>query len=264
MHPSLFTIAGFRFPAYGFMVAVGYLAAIIYLHKKTPGGGLTRDNTADLIFYSAAGGILGAKAVFAVTYWKELGPDFSARLLFLFRSFPYGFVFYGGLTAGAAVFLYYCRRRGLDPLMTLDYFAPALPLAHGFGRVGCFLAGCCHGRAADGPLSVVFSDPLCEVSRAYLGVALHPVQLYEAAGNFLIFLGLHILSRKKPGSGRGLVFSAYIASYSALRFSLEFLRGDDRGGFWLGLSPAQLFSVIFGFIALGIFIRLRKNGKLKV
>ncbi|MBU2573025.1 MAG: prolipoprotein diacylglyceryl transferase [Elusimicrobia bacterium] len=313
MHPFLFTIAGFKFPAYGFMVAAGYLAAIIYLHRKKTGdlpasakqsgavpaglywrgsasggkrptdaglctwqaGGLTRDHIADLIFYSAIAGILGAKAVFAVTYWKELGPDFLARTLFLFRSFPYGFVFYGGLAAGTAVFLYYCRRRGLDVLRTLDYFAPALPLAHGFGRVGCFLAGCCHGSpiAAWGRhLGVVFSDPLCEVAPAYLGVPLHPAQLYEAAGNFLIFLGLHILGRKKAGpstslrasSGRGAVFAAYMASYSALRFSVEFLRGDDRGGSWLGLSPAQLLSVVFGLIALAIFVKSRKNGKLKI
>ncbi|OGS63333.1 MAG: hypothetical protein A3J79_11685 [Elusimicrobia bacterium RIFOXYB2_FULL_62_6] len=261
MHPFLFSIGGFNFPAYGFMVAAGYLAAILYLHNKDYRGALTRDNAADLIFYSAAAGILGAKAVFAATYWQELGPDFASRLVFVFRSFPYGFVFYGGLAAGAAAFLFYCRRRKLDFLRTADNFAPALALAHGFGRLGCFLAGCCYGSPSGGFLSVAFSDPKCEVPRALLGTPLHPVQLYEAAGNFLIFAGLHFLGRGKAGSLRGTVLAAYLASYSALRFSVEFLRGDDRGGFAAGLSPAQIFSAVFAAAAVFIFIRTRKNGK---
>lgn len=261
MHPFLFTIGGFSFPAYGAMIAAGYLAAIIYLHGKKYEGALTRDNAADLIFYSAVAGILGAKLVFAATYWKELGPDFASRAAFVFRSFQYGFVFYGGLAAGAAAFWYYCRRRKLDFLSAADHFAPALPLAHGFGRLGCFLAGCCYGSPAGAALGVTFSDPRCEVPRLLLGVPLHPTQLYEAAGNFLIFIGLHLLGRRKRGPERGLVFAAYLASYSALRFSVEFLRGDDRGGSWLGLSPAQLLSAVFAVSAVFIFIGTRKNAK---
>lgn len=260
MHPFLFTIGGFSLPAYGAMIAAGYLAAVIYLHGSKYEGALTRDYAADLIFYSAVAGILGGKAVFVFTYWKDLGPDFTSRAAFVFRSFQYGFVFYGGLAAGAAAFWYYCRRRKLDFLKTADHFAPALPLAHGFGRLGCFLAGCCFGRPAGDAPGVVFSDPRCEVPKLLLGVPLHPVQLYEAAGNFLIFAGLHLLSRR-PGAARGSVFAAYIASYAALRFSVEFLRGDDRGGSWLGLSPAQLLSAVFAVSAVFIFIGTRKNAK---
>ena len=260
MHPVLFHIGGFKLPAYGFMIALGYAAAILYLMtvKSRAGAVLNRDRAADLVFYSALAGILGAKAAYALTYWPELGPDTLSRLIYIFKSFPYGFVFYGGLAAGAAAFFFYCRRHKLDFLKTADHFAPALALAHGFGRLGCFLAGCCYGRPSGNSFGVIFTDPRCEVPAAWLDVPLHPVQIYESAGNFLIFGGLVWLSRREKTSAAGMILSAYILAYSVLRFSLEFLRGDDRGGVWLGLSPAQAVSAAAALAAVFMIVRIKK------
>jgi phosphatidylglycerol:prolipoprotein diacylglycerol transferase len=259
MNPFLFHIGWFRLPAYGFMVALGYSSAIYYLLKYRANGAVTREQAGDLVFYSALAGILGAKAVFAATYWTELGRDSVSRFLYILRSFQYGFVFYGGLISGAAAFFIYCRRHKLNFLKAADHFAPALALAHGFGRIGCFLAGCCYGRPSSGGLGVAFTNPLCEVPRSYLGVPLYPTQLIEAAGNFLIFGGLVCLSRRaKPLSG-GIILSVYILAYSFLRFMVEFLRGDDRGGSWLGLSPAQLISVVVASAAIFTISIVRKK-----
>jgi phosphatidylglycerol:prolipoprotein diacylglycerol transferase len=259
MHPILFHAGSFKLPGYGLMVAFGYIAAVLYLFRNQDGSALSREQTADLIFYPALSGILGAKALFAATYWEILGTDTTSRLISLLETFPYGFVFYGGFAAGAAAFFLYCRLKKLDFLAAADYFAPALALAHGFGRLGCFLAGCCYGRPSQTPFSVVFMDPMCEVPQMYLGVPLHPAQLYEAAGNFLIFGGLVGLARSKKAPRTGLVFAAYMASYSTLRFSVEFLRGDDRGGEWMGLSPAQLASLIVAAAALALIRNLLRK-----
>ncbi|OGS08096.1 MAG: prolipoprotein diacylglyceryl transferase [Elusimicrobia bacterium RIFOXYA12_FULL_51_18] len=259
MHPFLLHFGGFKLPAYGFTIALGYTAAIFYLYKSRAIAFVTRDQEADLVFYSALAGILGAKAVFAATYWTELGPDFASRFVYIFKGFPYGFVFYGGFAAGAAAFFLYCRRNKLNFLKTADHFAPALALAHGFGRLGCFMAGCCYGRPAGGALGVAFTDPMCEVPQAYLGVPLHPVQLYEAAGNFLIFGALAWLSRRGKVRAGGMIFAVYILAYSFLRFMVEFLRGDDRGGSWLGLSPAQTLSIIAASAAIFMITRMRKK-----
>jgi len=255
MHPFLLHIGAFKLPAYGFMVALGYLAAVFYLLKIRPNSSITREQAADLLFYSALAGILGAKAVFAATYWNELGDGLISRLGNILTSFQYGFVFYGGLAAGAAAFYIYCRRRGLDFLKAADIFSPALALAHGFGRIGCFMAGCCYGRPSGAGFGVIFTNPMCEVPQAYLGVPLYPAQLFEAAGNFMIFGGLVWLSRRGKHLPGGLVLSAYLLAYSVLRFTVEFLRGDDRGGAWLGLSPAQIASVIAALAAI-ITIRI--------
>jgi phosphatidylglycerol:prolipoprotein diacylglycerol transferase len=260
MHPFLLQIGSFRLPAYGFMVALGYTAAILYLYKSRDAALITRDQEADLIFYPALAGILGAKAVYAATYWTDLGPGPGAisKLIYVFTTFPYGFVFYGGFVAGAAAFFFYCRRNKLDSLKIADRFAPALSLAHGFGRIGCFLAGCCHGHpAGSAAFSIAFTDPMCEAARVYPGVPLHPVQLYESAGNFLIFGGLLWLSRRDKALPGGMVFAVYILAYAVLRFMTEFLRGDDRGGAWLGLSPAQTVSVLAAAAAVFILLKMR-------
>ena len=259
MHPFLLHIGAFKLPAYGLMVALGYLAAVLYLIKGRPSSSITKEQSADLLFYSALAGILGAKAVFAATYWDELGAGFISRLGNILTSFQYGFVFYGGLAAGIAAFFIYCRRHRLDFLKAADLFAPALALAHGFGRIGCFLAGCCYGRPSASGLAVSFTNPLCEVPQAYMGVPLYPAQLFEAGGNFIIFGGLVWLSRRAERLPGGIVLSAYLLAYSVLRFMVEFLRGDDRGGAWLGLSPAQIASVIAASAAIIIIGIVRKK-----
>ncbi len=257
MHPVIFQLGSFRLPAYGLMVALGYLAAILYLTRSAGKAGIPKDDLADLIFYPVLSGIVGAKLFYAVTYWDQFGPDAVSRAAAVLRTFQYGFVFYGGLIFGAAAFFLVCRRKGVPPFTAADLFAPALALGHAFGRVGCFLAGCCHGSPTSCPVSVVFTDPASEVNPLYLGVPLHPTQLYESAGNLLIFWTLHraLARRYRPGA----VLALYAALYSALRFSVEFLRGDDRGAVHFGLSPAQLISAAVFAAAGALFYRLRKT-----
>lgn len=264
MHPVIFQLGSFKLPAYGLLVACGYLAGILYLFRRAGAAGFRKDDLSDLVFYTVLSGMLGAKLFYAVTYWGELGPDFLSRTLYLLRTFQYGFVFYGGLVFGAAAFYLQASRKRLDALKAADLAAPALALGHAFGRVGCFLAGCCHGRAAAGPLAVTFTDPASEVSPLCLGVPLHPVQLYEAAGDLAIFFLLNAaLPRALKGALKpGSLVLVYAGLYSALRFALEFLRGDDRGAAHLGLSPAQLISAaVFAASLAAFFLMKAKNEK---
>lgn len=256
MHPVIFQLGSFKLPAYGLMVACGYLAGILWLFRRGAEAGFRKDDLSDLVFYTVLAGMLGAKLFYGITYWSELGPDFLSRAGYLLRTFQYGFVFYGGFLAGAAAFFLEARRKKLDALRAADIFAPALALGHAFGRVGCFLAGCCHGSPHQGLLSVTFTDPASEVAARCLGVPLHPVQLYESAGDLVIFFLLGALLRR-GGRRPGAVLAAYAGLYSLLRFSLEFLRGDDRGALRLGLSPAQQISAAVLLAALAAFFALR-------
>ncbi|MDA8243930.1 MAG: prolipoprotein diacylglyceryl transferase [Elusimicrobia bacterium] len=261
MHPIIFQLGSFKLPSYGLMVACGYLAAILYVFRRAAASGLRRDDVSDLVFYTVISAMLGAKLFYAVTYWSEFGETFAARAAYVIKSFQYGFVFYGGLLAGAAAFYLLARRRKLDFAAAADLFAPALALGHAFGRIGCFLAGCCYGSPSACALSVTFTDPASEVAPNLLGVPLHPVQLYEAAGNLAIFLLLNAaLARSAAGKKRaGSVAVLYAGLYSLLRFSLEFLRGDDRGASHLGLSPAQLISAAVMAAAAVLLLFLRRE-----
>jgi phosphatidylglycerol:prolipoprotein diacylglycerol transferase len=258
MHPVILQFGFFKLPAYGLMVALGYLAAMLYLFRRSQAFSFRKEDVADLVFYTVVAGMAGAKLFYAATYWTQLGPDTLSRAVYLLKTFQYGFVFYGGLVFGAAAFFFTARRRGLPALGAADLFAPALALGHAFGRVGCFLAGCCHGRPAPaGPFSVVFTDPSCEVAPNLLGVPLYPSQLLEAGGNLLIFALLHraLGKRYRPGA----VLALYAALYSVLRFLIEFLRGDDRGAAHFGLSPAQLISAAVFCAAAVLFFKLRSS-----
>ncbi len=255
MHPVIFQLGAFKLPAYGLMVALGYLAAILWLMRRAGEHNFRKEDLSDLVFWTVLSGMAGAKLFYAATYWAGFGPDFPSRLWFALRTFQYGFVFYGGLLCGAAAFFLAARSKRLDALKAADLFAPALALGHAFGRVGCFLAGCCHGRPSGSFFAVAFTDPACEVDPSLLGVPLYPTQLLEAAGNLLIFLLLAAALRRRPRPGS--VLALYAALYSAQRFLVEFLRGDDRGGFLLGASPAQLISLAVFAAATLLFLRFR-------
>ncbi|HAT71809.1 MAG TPA: prolipoprotein diacylglyceryl transferase [Elusimicrobia bacterium] len=260
MHPVILHFGAFKLPAYGLMVAAGYLAAIYYIFSRAAEAGFKKENLSDLVFYSVLSGMIGAKFFYAVTYWDNFGADLLSRAAYVLRTFQYGFVFYGGLIFGAAAFYLAARRRGMNPLTAADLCAPALALGHAFGRVGCFLAGCCHGAPASGfPFSVVFTNPSCEVAPALLGVPLYPTQLIEAAGNIIIFSLLHRALGKKRAAGS--VIALYAALYSVQRFLIEFLRGDDRGVLRFGLSPAQLISAAAFAAAVILFFGLKAQNE---
>lgn len=257
MHPFFFQIGGLKFPTYGLMAAIGLVLASAYLFSLRGRLGLSREKLSDLIFAIVLCGFAGGKLFYVVTYWHEFGPSLAAKLKTIIFTFQYGFVFYGGFLFAAAAAFIRLRKERLSFLSAADHFAPALALGHVFGRLGCFFAGCCHGRPTGSFLGVVFTDPLASVAPSCLGIAVHPAQLYEAAGNFLVFLALNSLIRS-PARNRapaGLVFAAYVFLYSVLRFIIEFFRGDDRGVFHFGLSPAQGLSAALALCSVVFAVR---------
>ena len=119
----------------------------------------------------------------------------------------------------------------LRPLLQNALFV--LPLSQGFGRIGCFLAGCCYGIPYEGAFAVIFPE---------YGFADHiarfPVQLLNALCLFVIALILYCLSKKF----NALFF--YVSSYAILRFMTEFLRGDPERGVWGYFSLSQYLCIV--------------------
>ena len=154
-----------------------------------------------------------------------------------------GLIFYGGFIVAALAVVAFARIRHL-PLLTLgDFTVSALPLGHAFGRMGCFLNGCCYGAPTDVPWAVPMA-----------GALRHPVQLYEAGFNLLLYGVLHLLLRRQRP---GLVSAVYMIAYGAWRFGIEFLRGDDRLR-TAGLDVAQLISLGLIMIGAGLAAGVRR------
>lgn len=253
-------VGGLVLPSYGLLVASGYLLGIGWLYRRlgemrgTPGEFWALVYA--LFFGALAGGRLGYLLMDAGLL--AAAPRAGAG--------GGGWVFWTGLLGtfvmgGVFQQVYNRVRRPRRYLPVADYFVTALALGHSVGRLGCFLNACCHGRPTGLPWGVSFTHPACALPDELMGALLHPVQLYEAAGSLALFLLLsrRVLPRVRDGRWRhGTAFFLYIAAYSAMRFGLEFLRGDDRGAFLSpALSPSQWISAAAFLIAAAV---LRRRG----
>ena len=236
MLPS-FTVLGLTIPMYGLMTAVGMLAAFLLLLKTSKYIRFTEDQILSAALWAIICGFLGAKILFWLVEIKEI----IANPHYLLETLREGFVFYGALIGGLGGVAIYAARHKLPYLAFVDLFSPSLVLAHAFGRIGCFCAGCCYGMECDCAISVVF--PTGAVAPA--GVPLLPTQLMESA--FLFILSVVLIRMLKKEKVFGVVASWYMILYGAWRFAIEFFRNDERG--FIGALSTSQFISIFAFAA---------------
>lgn len=257
MYPVLFHIGSFELASYGAMMALAYLVASWYLYRRLDKIQLDKDTFWNIIFIAFLSALLGAKLLYLILSWPEMGNTFAERLTMAVRDFRYGFVFFGGAITAIVALICYLKKKKLPVFQIADFYIVALPLGHAIGRIGCFLAGCCFGKPTSLPWGVTFTNPHSLVAPQYLGVPLHPTQLYEVGLNLILFYILHRYYQKPHKDGA--VLALYLVGYALVRFSVEFFRGDFRGGFWLGMSPSQLISLAAAAVALGTWWYLKKD-----
>lgn len=258
MHPTLLKIGSFELASYGLMTALGYGAACLYFLPRLKKINLDKDTFWNLIFIAFMGALIGAKLLFIALNWNQLGATLPQRITTIIRDFRYGFVFFGGMIVSVCALLIYMKKKNLPILKVSDFLIVGLPLGHCLGRIGCFLAGCCYGRPTTMPWGVTFTDPHSLVAPEFLGIPLHPTQLYESAANLLLFLLLVKLYNKPHKDG--MILLMYVACYSLLRFVIEFFRGDFRGAFVLGLSPSQVIAILISLIAFSVWVFITRKG----
>jgi len=248
--------------SYGLMMALGVGLGLWFVYVQAQKQGLPAARVLDAAFYILLVSIVGAKLIL---FFGDVGryTHNPKELINLARS---GGVFQGGLIFGLLFALWYFRRHKLPTWKMADLIGPALALGHGFGRIGCFAAGCCYGRACRLPWGVTFNNPLAEqITGIPLGIERHPVQLYESALNFLNFLVLFLILRRRKFDGQ--VFSFYIMNYSVIRFFTEFFRGDHparsyvfRGATSLSsLSWPQAFCILGLVVGVGLLFIFKKR-----
>ncbi len=243
-------------PTYGVLYASGAIIAWFWLTKRARSLQLPDEHLFNVCFYGLLAGLLGAKLTLILVEWRYFLNN-PAEILGTLRSAG---VLIGGVAAGAAVFILYCRRNGLPALALADAGVAPLVLAQAVGRLGCFSAGCCYGVEHHGPLSVTFTDP---VAAAQTGVPLNiprfPTQLTEMAADLLLAVLLTWMWRKRV-SPPGTVLWTYVLAYAVIRFLIEFWRGDAVRGLWFGgaMSTSQILSLLGGAAALGILLRNRR------
>jgi len=282
MHPYLLRVplpwgGELKIASYGVAIVCGFLLALYIAQRRARRVGIDPYDIFDAAVAGLIGGVVGARVLHVLYEW----PYFRAHPLEVIRIDKGGLVFYGGVIGGSCALLFVLVRRKVPLLRALDVVASVVPLGHAFGRIGCFLNGCCFGRETgclfglrfprflapgnvDNPLynvggqhitgSLPFLHQLQqhpELRTAAWSYPLHPTQLYAVAYNLLIFA---VLSYWFPRRWReGEVGGLYLVLYGTARFVNEFFRVEPK--VVLGLTVAQAMSVLA--VAFGAFLVAR-------
>lgn len=265
MHPILFKIPipsflqGFLpeeliIYSYGAMIFLGAILASYYLVRNMKKQfNVNTDDSLNLVIGIILSAIIGGKAFL---YFED--PSFYNQnpKALLNNS---GFVFYGSLIFALTVVYFYIRKHKLSVWPFLDVIAVTTLIVHFFGRIGCFLAGCCHGLPHDGLFSVVFTDAQCVADP--LNTPLYPTQLFSAFMLLSILLLLLLIRKKQQFEGQ--LFLIYLMLYSIGRSIIEEFRGDEERGFVFDdfFSHSQLIALILFIIALYFYLSKLKTTK---
>ena len=234
MYNDILTIGPITLHGYGLMIGIGVAVALLVGDYRAKKRGLNGDLIYGLTVTTVILGFLAARVLFILTEWQNFVQDPMRYIT------GNGFVVFGGIIGGVLTIYGYCKWKKMDFLAYLDLMIPSVALAQGFGRIGCFLAGCCYGKETDSWLGVVFT----ESHFAPNNVKVLPSQLFMAAGDFIL-AGILFWYAKKDRS-KGKTSMLYLMLYSIGRFVVEFTRNDDRG--FVGVLSTSQFIGIFAFV----------------
>ena len=249
---------------YGFMLLIGFLAALKAAQRRAARVGIDRDLVFDTGFWVLICGVIGARLFYLIQYGEEVfaGKQGMEAVKAVFALSQGGIVLYGGVLGGALAYFWFCRKHQVNALNLADVATPSVFLGIGFGRIGCLLNGCCYGDRCELPWGIVFpggSVPWLElVHRGFLEktadatFALHPSQIYSSVNGFLLawVMAAYFPHRRRQGE----VFAVGCIVYPITRFIIEFLRGDEMGQLGTGLTISQLVSL--GVCAAGVVLLL--------
>ncbi|MBI2892718.1 MAG: prolipoprotein diacylglyceryl transferase [Deltaproteobacteria bacterium] len=305
MVPELFELFGISFPAYFVLLTTGFGLAIWMSRRWGQRTGLDKESTTDLGLYMLIAGVAGARILHVLVdgyFWdyvhlctdpaqvtweisrarclsEDVGGIWDAAAgvchpgsrdcLAWAKFWNGGLTYYGGFLAATWYGIRFIRKEKLPLLKTVDMAGFTIPFGLIFGRLGCFLGGCCYGKRTDAPWAVSFPGWSAAseaqhkaglLSRASMpSLPVHPTQIYESVACLAIFtfVYFYVWPRKRYD---GQVFVAFVALYAVARFLIEYWRDDDRGGLW-SLSTSQIISALLLAAAIVLGRRLAARAR---
>ncbi|MFA6600940.1 MAG: prolipoprotein diacylglyceryl transferase [Candidatus Omnitrophota bacterium] len=243
MMPVLFSFGPFHIYSFGLLVASGIVVSLALMEHSARRDGFPPNvrDVFDLAFVAVAAGFIGARAFYVIQEFAW----YQGHPLEALAVWQGGLIFYGGVPTVLVSLVVFMKRRGIPFLRGLDFLLPYGVLTHAFGRIGCFLNGCCYGKECHLPWAVPLSGSP--------GVSVHPSQLYEAAFNFAIFF----LLRRRYRSQRfpGEILCLYFLIYPIGRGLLEMTRdgmtawGPLTSNQWTSAGIFLLAALCYGFLS---------------
>ncbi|MCA9063710.1 MAG: prolipoprotein diacylglyceryl transferase [Planctomycetaceae bacterium] len=259
---------------YGFMMFIGFTSASWLASRRVQRVGLPGEVIWDMMMWALVPGLIGARVIYLLQHSDRVfqGRNGIENLISLIALWDGGLVFYGSVFGGIVGVLLYGYRRKISPLLLLDVIGPSMFIGEGFGRIGCFLYGCCWGRACSLPWAVHFPpdsltfnqlshrDPPGILPDASATIGLHPTQLYSSAMAFLIAGALAWAFRRRTADG--MVLAMGLILYPINRYILETFRDDEPGRLGTSQTFSQLVSVALLLAGIGMLFYFRRYGRL--
>lgn len=255
MFPSI-TIFNKEISMYAIMSLLGVLISGFYVIQVCKKRKIDDTKIVTMLVIACLGMFLGGHLLYGITQINLIKifvthldkiKSFKHLIECLYEIFG-GSVFYGGLLGGMLFSYIYAKKNKMNIKEVFNLVIPVVPLFHFFGRIGCFLVGCCYG--VESSIGFTYTHSMVPIAN---NVCRFPIQLVEASFNLILFIVLAIFSYKKILKGK-LVYLYFIA-YPVARFIFEFFRGDMYRGFLFGLSTSQIISIILFVITIGLLIK---------
>ncbi len=239
MYPILFNIGPFHVYSWGLFFVLAFIGGVIVAAKGARRYGIPAENVFDMALWILVGSIVGARGLFVALEWPSYAGEPWWQIFGFEAGGLSGLSFHGGLLGGFLAGLVYAKGHRLSIPALANVVAPALALGYAIAKVGCFLNGDDYGTVSSVPWAV----------QTWMAPGLrHPVQLYDGFLNFLLFILLwRLLSDKR--FARGELFPLYLALYSSIRFTTEFVR-ESPVLFFGWMKVAQFASLLVGLAAV--------------
>ena len=234
---------------YGVLVATGFLVGLWNASRRGARAGLPAESIMDLGPCLLLGTLIGARALYVVSYWQE---QFAPKPWWeVFMIHHGGLVYYGGLIGASLSFILYARWKSLPLWPMADVLAPGIALGQAIGRLGCLMNGCCYGKPTSLPWAIHFPPGVIDLGTA----GVHPSEVYESVLDFGLFAALAVYYQRRRFDGQ--TFAAYLVGYAVLRSFVELFRGDYTSYFAGFLTPGQVASGVILVIGLSLYWGLR-------
>ncbi|MEO0281408.1 MAG: prolipoprotein diacylglyceryl transferase [candidate division WOR-3 bacterium] len=269
MHRIIFHFGNITLYSYGLMQAIGFLASLLVIFQLSKKSKISKDVLFDLSVWVIIGGIIGARIWFVVENFNI----YKDEILSIIKIWEGGMVFYGGFFGGVIAGLIYIKRNHLDLLKVGDIFMTSFPLGIFFGRIGCFLNGCCYGKISETfglrfPREN-FPPPYQEQLEKGLikpdvccSLPVIPTQLVESFTMLIVFFILYYLYNRKKFFD-GFIFYSFFIIYGIERFLVDFLREYSKNALvFKFFSLSQITSLlIILFSSILLFTTYKKSKK---
>jgi phosphatidylglycerol:prolipoprotein diacylglycerol transferase len=257
MYPDVVHWGFLHIRSYGLMLATAFLVGTWLGLKEARRLGLDPDHLVTVVLVTLISSVLGARALYVIEHIGEFRSQWSSVL----AVWQGGLTLYGGVVAGTVGGLVTARRLGMPMWSVADALAPATALGTMFGRIGCFLNGCCYGRPTSMPWGVVY-PPDSFPGLEFGNTPIHPAQLYNALFGLALFAVLW--SARTRVRVPGTLFWSFVIAFSLGRIVLDFFRAYEPAARVLSfgalpITESQLVSVALALFGVLMLARLQRE-----